>query len=287
VERLGNHLKQRVPELCERYGKSPSQMPRISVDPIEKQHFILLPKYARQADINQLKLDVYRLQRTNPILAEKICIRLNALAMGQDLEVIDLLTDIRNVVRSNLVSAPAATDSTRSTTASATAETLSVGKVAKPEMPPAPQPGKQPKTSDELELNSEKGVDYRKLRDLLKAGDWKAADNETYEVMIRAVGKKSGDWFTTDELLNFSCADLLTIDRLWVHYSQGRFGFSVQKKIYIECGAKLDGKYPGDKIWRKFGDKVGWRKGAKWISYNSFTFSTSALEGHLPNVDII
>ena len=135
----------------------------------------------------------------------------------------------------------------------------------------------------EDDLSSEKGIDYKKLRDLLKAKDWKAADQETYEVMIRAVGKKSGDWFTSEELLNFPCADLLTIDRLWVKYSQGQFGFSVQKQIYVECGATLDGKYPCDTIWRKFGDKVGWRVNGKWISYREVTFSTSsAPKGHLP-----
>ena len=132
----------------------------------------------------------------------------------------------------------------------------------------------------EDDLSSEKGIDYRNLQDLLKAGDWKAADNETYKVMIRAVGEKSGQWFTDEELLNFPCTDLLTIDRLWVKYSQGKFGFSVQKEIYVECGAKLDGNCPGDTIWRKFGDKVGWRVNGKWI--DEVTFSTSAPKGHLP-----
>jgi hypothetical protein len=42
------------------------------------------------------------------------------------------------------------------------------------------------------DLSSEKSIDYGKLRWLLKAQNWKAADRETYEVMIRAVGKKSG-----------------------------------------------------------------------------------------------
>lgn len=117
------------------------------------------------------------------------------------------------------------------------------------------------------DLSSEKGIDYSRLRDLLKAQDWRAADKETYEVMIRAVGKKSGQWFTSDELLNFPCTDLRTIDRLWVKYSQGKFGFSVQKKIYVECGAKLNGEYPGDTIWYKFCDHVGWRKGGKYLNY--------------------
>lgn len=140
----------------------------------------------------------------------------------------------------------------------------------------------QQKQATEDDLSSEKGIDYTRLRDLLKAQDWQAADQETYEVMIRAVGKQSGNWFISDELLNFPCADLLTIDQLWVKYSQGRFGFSVQKQIYVECGGKLDGKYPGDTIWRKFGDKVGWRVNGSWIYYRDVTFSTSAPQGHLP-----
>jgi hypothetical protein len=140
----------------------------------------------------------------------------------------------------------------------------------------------QQKQATEDDLSSEKGIDYTRLRDLLKAQDWKTADRETYEVMIRAVGKKSGDWFTSNELLNFPCADLLTIDRLWVKYSKGRFGFSVQKQIYVECGAKLDGQYPGDTIWSTFGDKVGWRVNGSWIYYSEVTFSTSAPQGHLP-----
>ena len=125
------------------------------------------------------------------------------------------------------------------------------------------------------DLSSEKGIDYTRLRDLLKAQDWRAADKETYEVMIRAVGRKSGDWFRRDELLNFPCADLHTIDRLWVKYSQGKFAFSVQKQIYIGCGTKLDSEYPGDKIWNDFCDRVGWRKGGQWVSYKDFNANPS------------
>ncbi len=131
---------------------------------------------------------------------------------------------------------------------------------------------------------SECGIDHTKLRDLLEVGDYKAADQETYEVMIRAVEKEPGDYFTSDELLNFPCKDLLAIDRLWVKYSQGRFGFSVQKKIYVECGAQLDGKYLGDKMWQAFGDQVGWRVNGSWLSYTDVTFGTSAPNGHLPMV---
>jgi GUN4-like/Caspase domain len=132
------------------------------------------------------------------------------------------------------------------------------------------------------DLSSEKGIDYSQLHDWLKAGDWRAADQETYRTMIRAVGKKEGDYFEAAELLNFPCADLKTIDRLWVKYSKGRFGFSVQKKIYLECGGKPDSNYPGNEIWYKFCDRVGWRMNDEWISYYQVTFDISAKQGHLP-----
>ena len=132
------------------------------------------------------------------------------------------------------------------------------------------------------DLSSERDIDYTKLRDLLKAGNWKEADKETYEVMIKAVGKKSGEWFTDNELLNFPCQDLRTIDQLWVKYSERRFGFSVQKEIYLSVGGKADGEYHRD-AWEKFGNKVGWRDGLITPrDYSQVKFSTSAVDGHLP-----
>jgi len=128
VERLGHYLKQRVPELCQRYGKAPAQVPRIGADPIEKQHFILIPKYARQDDLNRLKLEAYRLKDKNPALAEQICIRLNALALGRDLEVIDLLIDLRRQTR-NIPQAPPNPPADVPSTRSAPAATTTVSNV--------------------------------------------------------------------------------------------------------------------------------------------------------------
>jgi hypothetical protein len=136
---------------------------------------------------------------------------------------------------------------------------------------------------DEDDLSSEKGVDYSKLRDLLKAGKWKEADYETYLVIVQAVGRKEDDYLSSKELLDFPCTDLRTIDRLWVKYSNGRFGFSVQKQIYLSVGGKADGKYYRE-AWNKFGDRVGWKVDNNWIDYEEVTFSTSAPEGHLPCV---
>ncbi len=138
----------------------------------------------------------------------------------------------------------------------------------------------QPPTATD-NLDSEKGIDYTRLRDLLAAKNWKEADQETYLVMIKAVGKKEGKYFSTDEFLNFPCTDLRTIDRLWVKYSNGHFGFSVQKEIYLSVGGKADGKYYQE-AWEKLGDRVGWRVKSSWIDYTDVTFDTSSHKGHLP-----
>ena len=78
---------------------------------------------------------------------------------------------------------------------------------------------------------------------------------------------------------NFSCQDLRTIDKLWVKYSNGNFGLSVQKQIYQSLGGT---KEYDSKVWRKFGDKVGWRKGGEWLYYDQLTFSKEHYRGHLP-----
>ncbi|MEH2461574.1 GUN4 domain-containing protein [Nostoc sp.] len=161
-------------------------------------------------------------------------------------------------------------------------------RIIQPKLPdnPSKQPSKNSKKPSQTDdLTSEKGIDYTKLRDLLAAHNWQEADQETYVVMIQTVGKKDSDWFTRDELLNFPCTDLRTIDQLWVKYSNGKFGFSVQKKIYLSVGGEVGGRYY-DEAWNKFGDRVGWKgKGIFrwiWIKYSEVIFDISAPSGHLP-----
>ena len=105
---------------------------------------------------------------------------------------------------------------------------------------------------------------YAKLEDYLKNQQWKQADEETERLMITTVGKELGQYFELEEMLNFPCEELLAIDRLWVSYSKGHFGFSVQKDIYLECGGILDGNYHQE-TFEKFGDRVGWRMDGNWL----------------------
>ncbi|NCR59844.1 MAG: hypothetical protein GPJ01_19725 [Microcystis aeruginosa LL13-06] len=77
---------------------------------------------------------------------------------------------------------------------------------------------------------------------------------------------------------NFPCEDLRTIDQLWVKYSGGRFGFSVQAKIYRELGGT---RQYNERVWNAFGDRVGWRVNKSWIYYR-VTLDLKAPLGHLP-----
>jgi predicted NACHT family NTPase len=140
-----------------------------------------------------------------------------------------------------------------------------------------------PELSHELQQLQSRVSDllYQPLENYLKNGQWQEADRETYRVMIQKVGKEEGQLFDREDLENFPCEDLRTIDRLWRQYSRDKFGFSVQKEIYLSLGGQCNSK-----VWKKFGDRVGWRSKKvedEWLSYNELTFELStAPVGHLP-----
>ncbi|CUR30628.1 GUN4 domain protein (fragment) [Planktothrix tepida PCC 9214] len=131
-----------------------------------------------------------------------------------------------------------------------------------------------------IELKSEKGVDYSQLRDLLASGKWREADEETARVMYLAAGRQKEGWLRVEDIDNFPCEDLRTINQLWLHYSNGKFGFSVQKEIYQSLGGTRE---YNEEVWKKFCDRVGWREKGEWLSYKDLTFDpVEARSGYLP-----
>ncbi|MFM6756070.1 MAG: GUN4 domain-containing protein, partial [Dolichospermum sp.] len=127
--------------------------------------------------------------------------------------------------------------------------------------------------NQQLKLKSSSGVDYKKLRDLLAARKWREADKETLRVILTVAKREQQGWLNTSSIDNFSCEDLRIIDQLWVKYSNGKFGFSVQRKIYQGLGGTRN---YDKKIWEAFGDKVGWRRGGQWFYYQDITFDNKA-----------
>ncbi|QKQ77830.1 serine/threonine protein kinase [Nostoc sp. TCL240-02] len=126
-------------------------------------------------------------------------------------------------------------------------------------------------------LPSDVGLDYQNLENLLKKGKWKAADEETTRVMFKVAKREQQGWLDYKSIENFPCTDLRTIDQLWVKYSNGHFGFSVQKRIWLECGGKVD--YETE---CHLGNRMGWLKASRWLSKDEYNYSRYALQGHLP-----
>jgi hypothetical protein len=124
---------------------------------------------------------------------------------------------------------------------------------------------------------------------LLKVGKWKEADEETLAVILKAANREKEEYLDIESIENFPCADLHTIDQLWIKYSGGQFGFSLQKEIWLSVGGEL-GQYDYA-VYEQFGLRVGWRdrNGVKlmrgWTKYEDLSFSlTWAPVGHLPTM---
>lgn len=126
-----------------------------------------------------------------------------------------------------------------------------------------------------VSLDSEAGIDYSSLQQHLVAQEFQAADQLTLQKLCELAGPAAvkREWLYFTEVENFPVRDLQTIDALWRAYSQGQFGFSVQREIWLAVG----------KNWEQFWPKIGWKAGNNWTRYpQGFTWNLTAPRGHLP-----
>lgn len=124
-------------------------------------------------------------------------------------------------------------------------------------------------------LKSECGINYNSLQQLLALQDFEAADRITIQKMCEVAGPSAVQrkWLYFTEASNFPTQDLQTINKLWLVHSEGKFGFSVQREIWLSLG----------KNWDNFWPKIGWKSGNIWTRYpREFTWDLSAPKGHLP-----
>ncbi|MCE2668080.1 MAG: GUN4 domain-containing protein [Microcystis sp.] len=115
---------------------------------------------------------------------------------------------------------------------------------------------------------------FKTLRSLLEQGNWQRAEAETKKLMLRGTDQT---YFNGNIINNLSCSNLKIINRLWVQYSSGRFGFSVQGEIWR--GVKND--------YKQFEERVGWRRGYEGPLTNPPNYSLEAKKGHLPSYKLL
>ena len=124
-------------------------------------------------------------------------------------------------------------------------------------------------------LLSEQNIDYQPLQQLLAQQDFQGADVVTLQKLCELAGAAAVErkWVYFTEVENFSITDLHTLDRLWLMHSQGKFGFSVQRRIWLSVGKDFS------KLWTK----IGWKSKNIWTRYpKEFTWDLTAPDGHLP-----
>jgi serine/threonine protein kinase len=122
-------------------------------------------------------------------------------------------------------------------------------------------------------------IDYEKLEKLLANKEFQEADKETLQIMLVLSHREKKGWLNVKAIQNFPCSDLEKINQLWRESSQGRFGFTAQKWIWID---ELEGK-PGvydPELADKFGGLVGWRVDNEW--HKNIIYEMSANPAHLP-----
>ncbi|MDY7021282.1 MAG: GUN4 domain-containing protein [Cyanobacteriota bacterium] len=125
---------------------------------------------------------------------------------------------------------------------------------------------------------------YAKLRSYLQDKRWFDADIETINLIMAILGHSRLEELKPEEIQMFPCNSLRVIDNLWLKYSQGRFGFSVQLEIYKNCGGDREATIAqNQKIVETWGEKLGWRADNKWLRCESLDFSLKAPLGCHPS----
>ncbi|WP_201029047.1 GUN4 domain-containing protein, partial [Cylindrospermopsis raciborskii] len=142
-----------------------------------------------------------------------------------------------------------------------------------------PTIAEEPGIRQELLITIKTAKEYKKLENLLQAQNFKEADLETRKIILAVAKREKEGWLRRKDAEKFPCKELRSIDKLWLKYSGGKFGISVQQQIYQSLGGTKEYNYD---VWKSMGDRVGWRREGYWLSYSKLNFSQTAPSGHLP-----
>jgi uncharacterized caspase-like protein len=298
VEQLNQYLKNRVPEVVNQHHTSRAkQDPYVIAEPIERARMILMPKHATSSDISALKNNAHRAedieylnqdeQLRSLTLAEQLWLQINTVALGKDDDAIRAIQRItakrihlqesKTILDGDTLPRKLSNHVMRGL-GSDYAETWQGSRVSiiKTEPPSCLVSDSE----EDLSLQ----IDCSMLVSMLSAQRWKDADIETYRLILKVVGKETENWFAAKDQSKLPRAVVILINQLWVEKSNYKFGFSIQQQVW--CSDEVGGQIArfDRAVFRKFGDRVGWRRNNDWLpGYDEFEFTLSAKAGHLPS----
>lgn len=122
--------------------------------------------------------------------------------------------------------------------------------------------------------NKDTSLDYSDLEQLLKEKRFQEADQLTQKKLIQLAGIDNRQWLYFTDINKIPKMDLQAIDQLWRIHSLDKFGFSIQRKLWLKV----------DKNWDIFLENIGWilNKKTHCRYPEEFTWNIQGPVGHLP-----
>nr|YP_009391155.1 hypothetical protein [Dipterocladia arabiensis]ARW59299.1 hypothetical protein [Dipterocladia arabiensis] len=119
-------------------------------------------------------------------------------------------------------------------------------------------------------------LNYKPLQQLLIKQNFQEADKFTQNCLCQLANleqKHKRNWLYFTDIALIPKNDLLMIDLLWQIYSNSKFGFIAQKKIWMK----------NNQNWDLFLEKIGWIENKIPKRYpKEFQWTIDAPKGHLP-----
>nr|YP_009732474.1 hypothetical protein [Gracilaria textorii]QHS70909.1 hypothetical protein [Gracilaria textorii] len=127
-----------------------------------------------------------------------------------------------------------------------------------------------------IDLKSSLQLNYQPLQDLLINHNFQQADKLTQSYLCSLANldrKYNRNWLYFTDVFSLPTQDLYILDKLWRVYSRNKFGFSIQRKIWLSINCN----------WEKLWIRIGWNKNGIPLRYpGEFIWNIDAPDGHLP-----
>ncbi|WP_445926094.1 GUN4 domain-containing protein [Leptodesmis sp.] len=123
------------------------------------------------------------------------------------------------------------------------------------------------------------------MQHFLEAQQWEEANQEIWNIVRQVAGESQGS-LDPKSFKDVPCAVISEINKLWFQYSNGKFGFSVQREIWRDVGSPVGPVGQEDILWERFTNRVRWQgsyvyeASGPWVGKS--IFSLQAPVGHLP-----
>jgi hypothetical protein len=111
------------------------------------------------------------------------------------------------------------------------------------------------------------------LEQLLAAKKWGAANDKTWEILLKEGDVDKSDDLDSNELLSLNCKTLADLDLAWRKASNGRYGFRLQRSIYNKYHYTLPPRESRLYLYTEFAKELGWFNDIQQVS----TLSISSL----------